>query len=73
MVTVYEDEGIRKGIQKGRLENARNAAVLEALEVKFGDLPYPIKEKIHYCDDLRGLKQPLRNAILIDDIEKFSI
>jgi len=92
MVTVYEEEGIRKGrregiqkgIQKGRregiregrlegrLEIARNA-VLEALEVKFGVVPYTIKEKIRYCDDLRGLKRAHRNAILIDDIEKFSI
>ena len=68
MVTVYEEEGIRKGI----LENARNA-VLEALEVKFGDVPYPIKEKIRYCDDLRKLKRAHRDAILIDAIEKFSI
>jgi hypothetical protein len=76
MVTVYEEEGIRKGIQKGRLEGrleiARNA-VLEALEVKFGVVPYTIKEKIRYCDDLHGLKRAHRNAILIDDIEKFSI
>ena len=84
MVTVYEEQGIRKGIQKGiqkgrlegrregRLENARNA-VLEALEVKFGDIPYPIKEKVRFCDDLRRLKRAHRDAILVDDIAKFSI
>jgi len=84
MITVYEERGIekglKKGIQKGRLEgrlegrlqNAKNA-VLEALEVKFGTVPYPIKEKVLYCDDLNKLKQALRTAILIDSISKFSI
>ena len=88
MITVYEERGIEKGIQKGiekglrkgrlegRLEgilqNAKNA-VLEALEVKFGTVPYPIKEKVLYCNDLNKLKQALRTAILIDSISKFAI
>jgi hypothetical protein len=76
MITVYEERGIEIGLRKGRLEgilqNAKNA-VLEALEVKFGTVPYPIKEKVLYCDDLNKLKQAHRTAILIDSISKFNI
>ena len=80
MITVYEERGIEKGIKKGMqkgmrkgiLKTARNS-VLEALEVKFGTVPYPIKEKVLYCNDLNKLKQALRTAILIDSISKFTI
>jgi hypothetical protein len=76
MITVYEERGIEKGLRKGRLEgilqNAKNA-VLEALEVKFGTVPYPIKEKVLNCNDLNKLKQAHKTAILIDSISKFSI
>jgi predicted transposase YdaD len=88
MITVYEERGIEKGLQKGIeqgmqqgmqkgrqegiLETARNL-VLEALEVKFGTIPYSIKEKVLYCNDLNRLKQALRTAILIDSISKFTI
>ena len=78
MITVYEEQGIQKGMQQGikkgrlegRLETARNA-VLEILEVKFDSVPYLITESILNCGDLRKLKQALRNAILLDDVNKF--
>jgi len=72
MVTVYEERGIQKGLQKGSITTAQSD-VIEVLEVKFGNVPYPIKEKILYCDDLQKLKQALRTAILLDDINKFKI
>ena len=72
MVTVYEERGIQKGLQKGSITTAQSD-VIEVLEVKFDNVPYPIKEKILYCDDLQKLKQALRTAILLDDINKFKI
>ena len=65
-------KGIQKGLQKGSITTAQSD-VIEVLEVKFGNVPYPIKEKILYCDDLQKLKQALRTAILLDDINKFKI
>ena len=61
-----------KWTSEGRVETAQSD-VIEVLEVKFGAVPYPIKEKILYCDDLEKLKQAHRNAILLDDINKFKI
>jgi predicted transposase/invertase (TIGR01784 family) len=76
MVTVYEEKGMQKGMQKGmlegRLETTRNA-ILEVLEVKFSAVPYLIKESVLNCSDLKKLRQAHRNAILLDDIDKFSL
>jgi len=65
-----------KWTSEGRVEGSIETAqsnVIEVLEVKFGNVPYPIKERILYCHDLQKLKQALRNAITIDNINKFII
>jgi len=76
MVTVYEQKGRIEGRVQGQVEGSITTAqsdVIEVLEVKFGNVPYPIKEKILYCDDLQKLRQAHRNAILLNDINKFKI
>ena len=61
-----------EGWAEGNIEMAQSA-VIEVLEVKFSNIPYSIKEKILYCHDLEKLRQAHRNAILLNDINKFKI
>ena len=69
MITVYEERGIEKGIQQGAIQNAKQN-VLEVLNLRFSSVPYLVKEKIEYCDDLNTLKKLLRQAALINSIDQ---
>jgi hypothetical protein len=76
MMTVYEARGIEKGMQQGMQQGEIKIArqdVLEVLELKFAQIPYLIKEKINYCDDLITLKNLLRQAVLITSIDKLKL
>ena len=59
---------MQKGMQQGEIKTARQD-VMEVLELKFSPLPYVVKEKIKYCDDLNTLKNLHRQAILADSID----
>ena len=55
-------QGISQGVIRGQLETAKEA-VLEILEVRFGNVASGIKEKIASCGDLNRLKKALRQAV----------
>ena len=58
---IAREEGLLQGINRGQLEKAREA-VLEVLEVRFGNIASVMKEKIIGCGDLNRLKKALRRA-----------
>ena len=76
MMTVYEargrEQGMQQGMQQGKVETAKQA-VIEVLELKFSQIPYLIREKINYCDDLITLKNLHRQAVLITSIDKLKL
>jgi hypothetical protein len=65
-------QGITQGISRGQLENAREA-VLDILEVRFGQLAAAIQEKINSCADLKKLKKVLRQAVLIGSPDELDL
>ena len=71
MITVYEERGIQKGIQKGLLQAARED-VFDVLELRFGRVPRQIKSAVSTCNDLGKLKQAHRNAVLMKSLDEFS-
>ena len=69
-ITTAERIGIRKGIQQGMLEEAREM-VLEALEERFGIVPEDVEERVRGIGDRDTLKQLHRQAIRCDSLEEF--
>ena len=65
-------EGIEQGRTRGQLEKAREA-VLEVLEVRFGNVPFRVKEEVIRCNDLDRLNKALRHALLIAAIDEFEL
>jgi hypothetical protein len=47
--------------------------ILEILEIRFGNTPYPTQEKVKYCDDLNKLKRAHRKALLVKSLDEFKI
>jgi len=62
--------GRQEGRQEGALIRAREA-VIEALEVRFGEIPFGLREQIIALDDLADLKSRLRRAIMVPTLEQF--
>jgi hypothetical protein len=56
--------------EEGLLENAKEA-VLEVLEVRFGNIASVIKEKITGCGDLNRLRKAHRQAVLVKSLNEF--
>lgn len=65
-------EGIEQGRTRGQLEKAREA-VLEVLEVRFGNVPFRVKEEVIRCNDLDRLNKALRHALLIAAVDEFEL
>ena len=72
MMTVYEARGIEKGMQQG-MQQGVSRAILETLEVRFGNIPYILKEKINYCNDLEKLNRAHKKALLISSLDEFKL
>ncbi|MCI5133077.1 MAG: hypothetical protein D3904_16570 [Candidatus Electrothrix sp. EH2] len=68
----YIEQGVKQGISRGQLENAREA-VMDILEVRFGQLTAAIQEKVNSCTDLRKLKKILRQAVLVGSPEELDL
>ena len=68
MITVYEE----RGIEKGELKNARED-VLEVIKARFKDVPYKLKEKVNYCNNLKKLKTLLRKAATVKSIDALKV
>ena len=71
----FRQEGIRKGRQQGRQEGlvrANQAAILEALEIRFNRVPEGLREEIELIADTAKLQTLHRAAIRSATLEEFS-
>jgi hypothetical protein len=64
-------EGISQGVAEGILQQ-RKEDVLEVLEVRFGEVPPQIVQKVNFIEDPATLKTLHREAIAIGAIEQFA-
>jgi len=62
--------GLLTGRQEGALIRARES-VIEALEARFGEVPFSLRERIIGLDDLSELKTELRRAITVPSLDQF--
>ena len=60
----------QEGRQEGSLAQARES-VIEALEIRFGEVPTDLRERIGALDNLRTLKAQLRRAITVPSLDQF--
>jgi predicted transposase YdaD len=63
-------EGLQEGRQEGSLTQARES-VIEALEIRFGEVSNDLRERINAFQDLRTLKSQLRRAITVPSLDQF--
>ncbi len=65
------EEGIEEGIEQGERRSTIEA-ILEVLEIRF-DMPetHPLSARIAAIDDLQHLKQLLRTAIQVPNLDAF--
>ena len=75
----FRQEGIRKGRQQGRQEGrqeglvrANQAAILEALEIRFNRVPEGLREEIELIADTAKLQSLHRAAITRADLDSFA-
>ena len=71
----FRQEGIRKGRQQGRQEGlvrANQAAILEALEIRFNRVPEGLREEIELIADTAKLQTLHRAAIRSATLEEFA-
>ena len=70
----YVDTLTRMSLQEGREEGSLAQAresVIEALEIRFGEVSNDLRERITALDNLRTLKAQLRRAITVPSLEQF--
>ena len=63
-------EGRKEGRQEGSLVQARES-VIEALEIRFGEVSSDLRERITALDNLRTLKAQHRRAITVPSLDQF--
>ena len=63
-------EGREEGREEGSLVQARES-VIEALEIRFGEVQPELVERINAFQDLRTLKAQHRRAITVSSLEQF--
>ena len=67
-------EGLQEGRQEGREEGSLAQAresVIEALEIRFGEVQPELVERINALDNLPTLKAQHRRAITVPSLEQF--
>jgi hypothetical protein len=70
LTRMSREEGRKEGRQEGSLVQARES-VIEALEIRFGEVSNDLRERITALDNLRTLKAQLRRAITVPSIDQF--
>ena len=65
-----EREAMDRGLQQGASQTARGA-LLDVLDVRFGEMPSHIEEQLHELDDPSVLRRLLRRAVSVESIEEF--
>ena len=69
-------EGRAEGRTEGRTEGelqGRREDVVEALEIRFGEIPYAMREAIDHVSSAKELKKLLRLAITVKSLDEFTI
>ena len=66
----YVDTLTRMSREEGSLAQARES-VIEALEIRFGEVSTDLRERITALDNLRTLKAQLRRAITVPSLDQF--
>jgi hypothetical protein len=69
-ITLFQELGRQEGRQEGSLAQARES-VIEALEIRFGEISADLRERINALDNLRTLKAQLRRAIKVPSLDQF--
>ena len=64
------EKGLEQGLQQGRLEDAREM-VLEALEIRFGELSPDLEKGIMDIGDREELRRLLRLAVQAESVRAF--
>ena len=70
----YVDTLTRMSLQEGREEGSlvqARESVIEALEIRFGEVSADLRERINAFQDLRTLKAQHRRAITVPSLEQF--
>jgi predicted transposase YdaD len=70
LTRMSRQEGRQEGREEGSLAQARES-VIEALEIRFGDISADLRERINALDNLRTLKAQLRRAITVPSLDQF--
>ena len=66
----YVDTLTRMSREEGSLAQARES-VIEALEIRFGEVSAELRERITALDNLRTLKAQHRRAITVPSLDQF--
>jgi hypothetical protein len=68
----YVTDTERLAEREGQLKGHREA-VLDALEARFGEVPYTLAEAINHIDDAKRLRELHRLAILVKSLDEFAV
>jgi hypothetical protein len=69
-ITSFERLGHERGVTEGIVQNRREV-ILEVLEVKFGEIPTEVIQKVNEIEDPALLKTLHREAISLGSVEQF--
>ena len=70
-ITSFERYGIKKGMEQGRLSNAREN-VLDVLHIRFGDVPQLMKDMIEEMSAVDVCKELHAAAVRSESMEEFT-
>jgi hypothetical protein len=72
-VTVWEQRGFKKGKEEGRQEGLVHAGrnVIRALELRFGQIPEPLRERIEQLEELDRLDALHDAALTAESLSAF--
>ena len=77
-ITLFQEIGRQEGRQEGRTEGRQEGSlaqaresVIEALEIRFGEVSPELRERINSLDNLRTLKAQHRRAITVPSLDQF--
>ena len=69
-ITSFERLGHERGVTEGIVQKGREV-ILEVLEVKFGEIPTEVIQKVNEIEDPTLLKTLHRQAIALGSLEQF--
>jgi hypothetical protein len=71
-ITSIERSGIEKGFQKGQIMTFRQN-ILDLIELRFGEVPAPVRDRVNAETDLEKLQQWLRQAATCASLDAMSL